>query len=148
MANENQIPTHKVCGKCKQLKEMSLFAKNNMGKYKKQSQCNPCRAEYYLLHKPHLKKQIRHNMLNRKYKITQNDYEQMLKSQNGKCAICGLPAKDHRNGILNIDHNHVTKKVRGLLCNNCNRGIGHLKDSIKNIESAIKYLKKNGTYHE
>jgi hypothetical protein len=60
----------------------------------------------------------------------------MLSDQKGLCRVCGLTMTKP-----NIDHNHETKKIRGLLCNNCNRGIGHLKDSISNLLAAIAYLK-------
>jgi len=127
---------------------MNLFSTNKQGKYQKQSWCNKCRSEYYQAHKPKLRRMIRDNMLKRSYGITQSDYEDLLKRQNGKCAICGLLEEKHRSKVLNVDHNHKTKKVRGLLCNNCNRGLGHLKDSIKNLKKAIKYLEEKGTYHE
>ena len=62
----------------------------------------------------------------------------MLDEQNGQCAICG------HSLILrfDVDHDHETKRVRGLLCPNCNLGLGYFKDSIKNLEAAIAYLKR------
>jgi hypothetical protein len=83
-------------------------------------------------------------MLKREYGIDKDGYENLLKLQNGKCAICGLHEQNHRNKVLNVDHNHKTKKVRGLLCNNCNRGLGHLKDNILFLENALAYLKEKG----
>jgi hypothetical protein len=74
----------------------------------------------------------------RKYGITKEEYIVRLESQQGVCAICGLTC----TRALAVDHNHLTGKVRGLLCNNCNRGIGHLKDSTLLLEKAIKYLKE------
>ena len=142
------IPAHKICTKCKKLTDMNLFVTNKQGKYQKQSWCNPCRSEYYKKNKPRLQHLVRNGMLKRKYGIDKQIYDNLLKMQNGKCAICGLQEKEHRNQVLNVDHNHLTKKVRGLLCNNCNRGIGHLKDSLSNLENALSYLKKNGSYYE
>ena len=72
-------------------------------------------------------------------------YSELLKTQFGKCAICGVDESDYRKESgkkFAIDHDHKTLKVRGLLCCKCNRGIGYLQDSIKNLESAIKYLKQ------
>lgn len=65
------------------------------------------------------------------------DYESLLAVSDG-CAICGtvpVPPK-----VLRIDHDHQTGRVRGLLCDTCNCGIGHLKDDKKNLASAIQYL--------
>jgi hypothetical protein len=74
------------------------------------------------------------------------DYEDMLRIQNGVCAICGGVNSNGEN--LSIDHDHnccPTVKscgscIRGLLCGDCNRGIGLLKDSIENIRRAESYL--------
>lgn len=73
----------------------------------------------------------------------------MYEEANYKCQICGKheskcdPATYVATVGLCIDHCHETMKLRGVLCNNCNKGIGHLKDSIPNLEAAIKYLKKH-----
>lgn len=72
-----------------------------------------------------------------RYGITDEDYGELLKSQDGKCAICGIEAK------LNIDHCHDNGHVRGLLCNQCNTALGLFKDNINNLLTAIEYLKKN-----
>ena len=80
------------------------------------------------------------------YGLTQEDYTNMLATQNGVCAICKCAetAKSNAGYVKNlaVDHCHVTGKVRGLLCHDCNTGIGKLKDNISLLESAIKYLKE------
>lgn len=73
--------------------------------------------------------------------ITPEKYTLMMKEQNGVCAICHSSNKSGRG--LAVDHNHETKKIRGLLCSNCNLGIGYLKDDILRLEKAIEYLKRN-----
>jgi hypothetical protein len=73
------------------------------------------------------------------YGISIDQYEAMLLEQNGVCAICHK-APDKRR--LNIDHDHKTGLVRGLLCIKCNRAIGLLKDDTDLLQSAINYLKK------
>ena len=75
-----------------------------------------------------------------KFAITIDLYNKILQQQNGKCAICFLSCKTGRD--LAVDHCHKTKKVRGLLCSNCNTSLGGFKDSIDNLLSAIEYLKK------
>lgn len=71
------------------------------------------------------------------YGITNEDYDQLLAQQDGVCAICGnLPGKQ----VLEIDHDHATGLVRGLLCHKCNVGIGFLNDDTVVLHKAIEYL--------
>lgn len=82
------------------------------------------------------------------YGITEIDYANMLYSQGMACAICGdteMPI-DPRTGNkydLAVDHDHVTGKVRELLCPACNNGLGCFKDSPIRLHSAISYLEKH-----
>ena len=73
--------------------------------------------------------------------MTYDLYEQMLIDQNNKCVICNLEHTDIKK--LHVDHCHNTGKVRGLLCSNCNNGMGKLGDSIERLELVINYLKQN-----
>ena len=75
--------------------------------------------------------------LRTKFGISVKQYNDLLTSQNGVCAIC---KKSQRSRKLAIDHNHITGKVRGLLCNTCNRAIGYLHEDITLMKAAIKYL--------
>jgi hypothetical protein len=87
----------------------------------------------------------RYYYLKYKYGITEQQYDEMLKLQDNKCAICGSSStKDKKRHRLMVDHCHTTKKVRGLLCSSCNKAIGLMSDSPKILMSAIKYLKDNG----
>jgi len=81
--------------------------------------------------------------MKRAYGLDFKDYEKMLESQNGVCAICSSPPPNNRKTRLAIDHCHKTGKVRGLLCDKCNRSIGLLKDDVSVLKSAIKYLTKD-----
>lgn len=84
--------------------------------------------------------------LKRKYGITKEDKERMLKNQGYKCAICGkeilLFGSSHKL-TAHVDHDHKTGKVRGLLCQGCNIGLGKFMDNTDYLLSAISYLKKN-----
>jgi formylmethanofuran dehydrogenase subunit E len=73
--------------------------------------------------------------------MSEEDFNSKLNQQEGKCAICDKP-QDESIKFLSIDHDHKTNKNRGLLCSNCNRGIGLLQDDINILQSAIKYLKQ------
>lgn len=84
--------------------------------------------------------QINYQMT-RNYGIGLDEYNTMFTVQQGKCAICsGEPPKNQHKKRLNIDHCHATGKVRGLLCDACNRAIGLLKDSPDLLNKAISYL--------
>ena len=74
------------------------------------------------------------------YGINHKDYLKMVKDQNNLCAICECEPPNNHKKRLNIDHCHTTGKVRGLLCDACNRAIGLLKDSPDLLNKAINYL--------
>ncbi len=84
----------------------------------------------------------RHNShLKEAYGITIEQYDQVLASQQGKCAICkGGTSKRH----FAVDHNHKNGNVRGLLCARCNTGLARFMDDITNIRRAVRYLKRDG----
>ena len=76
-----------------------------------------------------------------KYGLTSEKYNQMVENQGGVCAICKTkPNFNKWKKRFAIDHCHTTGRVRGLLCDACNRGIGMLKDDPSILENAIKYL--------
>ena len=68
--------------------------------------------------------------------MTPEDTERLFKNQKGVCAVCGevLTLKYH------IDHDHLTGKIRGLLCRGCNLGLGFFQDSVPKLMAAIQYL--------
>lgn len=74
------------------------------------------------------------------YGISQDEYEAMLLEQNGLCAICSGKCK---RGNMGVDHCHATGIVRGLLCENCNRALGLMKDSPELLQRAASYLEKS-----
>lgn len=76
------------------------------------------------------------------YGITLTDYNNLFNSQSGCCKICNKHQMEFRHS-LSIDHCHTSGKIRGLLCVNCNHGLGKFEDNILFLENAIKYLNKN-----
>jgi hypothetical protein len=76
----------------------------------------------------------RKSHLKRKYGMTLDDFDALLASQGGGCAICGKPDPD------NVDHDHVTGRVRGILCWNCNIGVGQFEDSEDRLAAATSYI--------
>ena len=77
----------------------------------------------------------RKSYLKKTWGMSLEDFNKLKISQNYLCAICKIEAT-----ILHVDHNHKTGKIRALLCNQCNRGIGYLKESPEILNSAIQYL--------
>ena len=78
-------------------------------------------------------------IIRRQYGISMAEFDALLEFQNGGCAICKKPiTKLSRR--MNIDHDHDTNNVRGILCSGCNTGLGHLGDSVEGLKKALSYL--------
>ena len=73
--------------------------------------------------------------------LTLEEYDQLLSSQGGVCAICKTPPKPGGRR-LNVDHDHKTGKVRGLLCHRCNRALPWMSDSSDRLRAAADYLEQ------
>ena len=78
--------------------------------------------------------------IKRNYNISLNDYNNLLENQKEVCAICGNKETRKTQKRLSVDHDHITGKVRGLLCYNCNLGLGHFKDNPELLKKASSYL--------
>lgn len=78
-----------------------------------------------------------------KYNITIEILEQKLKEQDNKCLICNKEFDLKTRPV--VDHDHKTNKLRGMLCDNCNLGLGNFQDNTDILISAIEYLKKFGS---
>ncbi len=88
--------------------------------------------------KKHYLKIGRNNHLKKMYGIDQKDYDEILEKQNGVCAVCGK-----KDAPLCVDHNHISGKVRGILCRKCNSAIGLLQDDKEIVKRAFEYLEKD-----
>lgn len=76
-----------------------------------------------------------------KYKLTEDEYNQILEVQNNACPICGEVLDMSNSRKIHVDHCHTSKKVRGILHGKCNRLLGMVNDNTQILENAIKYLK-------
>lgn len=134
----------KTCNTTKPLSEFGLL------RGKPRHLCKECRKkeskEWYEQNKDRkkeLSKQYKHikkdKDLQNTYGITLEEYNQMLVKQDCSCKICGI-SKEKLKRALCVDHCHTTGKVRGLLCDTCNRSLGLLKDSVDMLRRAVKYL--------
>lgn len=160
---ENQ----KVCCHCKIEKPLSEFSKDKNQKDGYTYNCKECRNKKYNEWAKNNKDKVRERNakkwesrkayyqsergiessrrahLKRMFGMTLEEYNSKLEEQNGVCDICKQPETYGRASFLSVDHCHNTNEIRGLLCNNCNRAIGLLKDDITVLENAVKYLKKH-----
>lgn len=142
----------KLCKKCSTTKDLSDFARSRSTVDGCRASCKLCvnkyRRESRLKNPEHYKKLAKRGFLKQFYGITDTRYYSMLKEQQGKCAICKNPEtrKDHRSGKLHelsVDHCHLTNKIRGLLCVNCNQALGLFKNSALSCTKASMYLLKS-----
>lgn len=150
----------KVCKKCKELKNSSDFYMHSIRKGTLQSACKNCHKDTIKeglrrkkLGLPSLSKtRVREHgkrgdpdykasmSLKNNYGITINDYNAISSKQDGKCAICGKHQSDMKRR-LDVDHDHKTGRIRGLLCTNCNIGMGKFLDDEYLLLKAAEYLR-------
>lgn len=154
----------KQCRLCKHFKPGSSFFKNGFrrldGTSKTRNECKSCNtkahAEYVEKNRSTINEQMRKRYRGKPgekermqwysrqkfYGVSKENFEKMFKTQKGCCAICKI-AQSSTKHTFNIDHDHDTGKIRGLLCMRCNRGMGLLRDDKVILSNALKYLKKN-----
>lgn len=140
----------KTCSKCKTYKLIHQFAVNSKGKHGFKSICKSCsnKAQRSLAKRRREEDPVkwsqyrRDKLLKSAYGMTQEDFDRMLESQDGGCAVCGV-TENQVTDVMFVDHCHDTGKVRGLLCSLCNSGIGKLQDNPEIILKAYRYLLKH-----
>lgn len=103
------------CGRCRTYLEFSKFTNN-------ERTCKECK---------------KYKAFQLSYGLTKEKYETLIESQEGRCAVCKM--RDARY----VDHNHITGEVRGLLCPQCNTGLGMFQEDIKIFEAAMEYLQNS-----
>ena len=127
----------KQCSRCKKEKKVSLFNKNKASKDGIKSLCKVCEKEGRKV--VYTKDYHRNKALIRRYGITLEEYNVMLKEQESCCKICGIHEK-YCDKALAVDHNHTTGSVRALLCQQCNTGLGQFRDRQEFLLKAVDYL--------
>ena len=141
------MKTCKICKKEKSLNEFYETKRNGVA-YGYHGKCKECYVKKQQENYDPIKK--RDENLKRVYGIGIKEYDILLEKQNHKCAICGSSdpkgRKSGRGGrvdVFYVDHCHSTGKVRGLLCNICNRSMGYLGDNTQTLQSMIEYLQEH-----
>jgi hypothetical protein len=110
--------------------------------------CRACRHRQYLVWRQRnpekydaLKKKENAALAYRRYGLSKDEYDSKLAAQKNLCAVCGKAQENNRGkDSLCVDHDHVTGKVRDLLCVKCNSGIGMFDDSVELLTAALAYL--------
>jgi hypothetical protein len=134
----------KVCKRCKEEKSLDKFTKSKNSKGGRTAKCTKCIYECYRKNKTEEKREkekfYRYRYL---YGLDKETYDKLLEDIGEKCMICQNHFSNLQTGLC-IDHDHKTGKVRGILCGDCNRGLGMFKDKIVNLNNAVQYLLKYG----
>ena len=141
---------HKKCYLCDETKPLETgFSKNKQRKDGYDNRCKTCRSKVETermknlseaqkeAYRANWRKRNHRNKYN-KYGLDENSYNDLAKDQGFKCLIC-----DELCDKLVVDHDHVSGRVRGLLCTNCNVGLGHFRDSVITLSKAIDYINKH-----
>lgn len=146
----------KLCKDCGETKPLEDFYRSQRSKDGRQYHCKLCgnrkrrewaranperNAEWKKPESPERRAAKRFS----RFRMTVDDYHEMLTRQGGVCAVCARPPGRHR---LQVDHDHACcdtrytcgKCVRGLLCFNCNAALGHVQDDKERLMSLINYL--------
>lgn len=150
----------KTCSKCKRSLSLDSFHRHALGAQGRRSNCRECTREYAkdwrkknrdrnaALGKASYRKHRTARLewgwrwkLKARYGMTAEEYGAMLVAQGGLCAICRR-APSGRHKRLVIDHDHVTGRVRGLLCRACNSAIGYFMENVLVVEAAVAYLRR------
>jgi hypothetical protein len=99
-----------------------------------------CYAEYRKDHKLDERQQNVFYQKKNKYGLTKEQYLELFVKQDNKCSICKEEFREELKAM--VDHDHLTNKIRGLLCSKCNSGLGMFRDNKDILLSAINYLNK------
>jgi len=119
---------YKTCVHCKKKKKKTEFFENPGHIDCFDSRCKECRRLSYV---------------KQSHGVLENEYKSLINKQGNKCAICGNDFKNAKD--INVDHDHDTGNVRGLLCFSCNTGMGKFKDDIVLLKKVIGYLESHKT---
>lgn len=153
----------KMCHVCNLKKPETEFVRrrNSRGEFYYTTKCKECNsaiAKKWRSENPERVKELhktwaennreRFNEINharyikKAYGMTVKERDALLASQNSACAICQTPLEG-RGHLTHTDHDHNTGLIRGILCTNCNRGLGHFQDSASLLRKAAEYLEKS-----
>lgn len=137
----------KICNRCGESKPISEYSSRPKGKDGLRAQCRECCSRYGKKWKDSNKEKVIAAQIHRKYNLSIEELQQLIKNQEGLCSICKRnPELDGigRWNKLVVDHDHITGQVRSMLCQSCNSGLGHFKDNLTLLQKAVNYLREHG----
>lgn len=143
--------TNKLCYKCEVVKPVSEFFKRKRNSDGYATQCKICaEASHkfkYKTDEQYRKRRVQNTVDSKRkkeYGVNREEFKNLFQHQDGLCAICNVSLDGSRKGLLgHLDHCHTTKKVRGILCGECNLALGLFRDNEEFLLSAVQYLKDN-----
>lgn len=143
------IETPKLCRRCRKSKPLSEFVRWHKSKDGRAHWCRSCCSDWRredMANDPVGRRMKRRRAYLRKvYGISIETFDAILSTQGNSCAICRTELHHDTMRSLKhvcVDHDHVTGAVRGILCRNCNSGIGQLRDDLRVVEAAARYLRE------
>lgn len=125
----------KTCGEKKDEWDFQAYIDKRNGQQYVRNMCRKC--EYV--------KNVKDQQLEREYGIKRWQWKLILKSQDNKCKLCGKVFDD---GKIQVDHDHKTRVVRGLLCQNCNTTLGRIENRSEWVKRAFDYIKNANALEE
>jgi hypothetical protein len=126
---------HRYCPDCQAIKSLAEFPLNRAGRGGHGRYCKPCHNVKGRENREKNYGTTREYRLRYRYGIGEKDVAELLAEQGGVCAICGAADPEH------VDHDHETGYIRGILCFNCNGGLGQFRDDVDYLTNAIDYLR-------
>lgn len=129
------------CPKCGLVKSIVEFSKDNATAFGVAIYCKSCNKQAGKLRYRDHKAKFQAYDLNKKFGLTVEQFQNLLDSQGGVCEICKSGFKPNKRP--GVDHCHKTGKIRGILCDLCNKGIGHMRDSEEFLTAAAQYIRKS-----
>jgi hypothetical protein len=127
-------PGMKWCPSCATFRAVEDFGSNRSTVDGRRAYCKPCHNEIGRRNRELRHGSTREYHLRRRYGIGVAEYDAMVEAQGGVCALCRERKPQH------VDHDHLTKQIRGVLCSCCNQGLGNFRDSVASLRAAIDYL--------
>lgn len=133
----------RICINCTTEKPLKEFHRSKYGELGRSVKCGECAKAYANKKSKGRKYERKGYQLKIRYGISLETFRALLQTQENSCAVCRVELSAESRSAV-VDHCHKTGRIRGILCRQCNTGLGHMKDSRKVLTLAAAYLAKHG----